>query len=94
MNALTSRGIDFARIPCVLESDREAVRLALRACVGGDPARPRIIRIADSLHTETMWISEAMEGAATARLEIQSGPMTGPLTGTVICGSRQYSNIG
>ncbi|MDR0732109.1 MAG: DUF362 domain-containing protein [Treponema sp.] len=81
VNAVTSRGIDFARIPCVLESDREAVQLALRTCIGGDPARPRIIRIADSLHTETLWISEAMEGEAAARLEIQSGPEDWPFDG-------------
>ncbi|MDR0668495.1 MAG: hypothetical protein LBF95_00290 [Treponema sp.] len=81
VNAVTSRGIDFARIPCVLESDREAVQLALRTCIGGDPGRPRIIRIADSLHTETMWISEAMEGEAAARLEIQSGPEDWPFDG-------------
>jgi hypothetical protein len=78
VNAVTSRGIDFARIPCVLESDREAVQFALRTCIGADPSRPRIIRIADSLHTETMWISEAMEGEARGRLEILGGPEDWP----------------
>jgi hypothetical protein len=83
VNAVTSRGIDFARIPCVLESDREAVQLALRTCVGGDPARPRIVRIADSLHTETMWISEAMEPEARTldKLEILGGPEAWPFDG-------------
>ncbi|MDR2103354.1 MAG: nickel-dependent lactate racemase, partial [Treponema sp.] len=57
INAITSRGIDFVRIPCILDTDREAVQLALRTCIGCDPARPRIIRIADSLHTESIWIS-------------------------------------
>ncbi|MDR1655716.1 MAG: hypothetical protein LBR96_06935, partial [Treponema sp.] len=28
INAVTSRGLDFVRIPCILESDREAVQLA------------------------------------------------------------------
>jgi hypothetical protein len=75
VNAVTSRGIDFARIPCILENDREAVQLALRTSIGGDPARPRIIRIADSLHTETFYISEAMEGEARDKgLELLEGP--------------------
>jgi hypothetical protein len=75
VNAVTSRGIDFVRIPCILESDREAVQLALRTCIGGDPACPRIVRIADSLHTETFRISEAMEEEARAKgLEILRGP--------------------
>jgi hypothetical protein len=72
VNAVTSRGIDFVRIPCILENDREAVQLALRTCIGRDPARPRIIRIADSLHTETIYISEAMaeEAKANERLRL------------------------
>jgi hypothetical protein len=74
VNAITSRGIDFVRIPAIADNDREAVQLALRTCVGADPARPRIIRIADSIHTETIRISEAMEQEARAnkRLEVLS----------------------
>jgi hypothetical protein len=79
VNAVTSRGIDFVRIPCILENDQEAVQLALRTSIGGDPARPRIIRITDSLHTETFGISEALETEAGAKgLEIQSGPEPWP----------------
>jgi hypothetical protein len=82
VNAITSRGIDFVRIPCILENDREAVQLALRTCIGGDPALPRIVRIADSLHTETFYISEAMEGEARAKaLEILAGPEPWPFDG-------------
>ena len=60
INAITARNLDFVRIPCILDNDREAIQLALRTCVGMDRDYPRIIRIADSLHTETIWISEAM----------------------------------
>ncbi|GHT92241.1 hypothetical protein FACS1894140_3980 [Spirochaetia bacterium] len=80
VNAVTSRGIDFVRIPCILDTDKEAIQLALRTCIGNDKDHPRIIRIADSLHTETIWISEAMEGEARAnkRLEILRGPQDWP----------------
>ncbi|MDR1288166.1 MAG: lactate racemase domain-containing protein [Treponema sp.] len=80
VNAVTSRGLDFVRVPCILENDREAVQLALRTCVGCDPARPRVIRIADSLHTETILISEAMEEEARRdnRLEVLEGPCEWP----------------
>ncbi|MDR2303131.1 MAG: hypothetical protein LBE10_00895 [Treponema sp.] len=73
INAVTSRGLDFVRIPCILESDREAVQLALRTAVGADPLHPRIIRIADSIHTETLFISEAMkeEALKNSRIEIE-----------------------
>jgi hypothetical protein len=80
VNAITSRCIDFVRIPCVLDNDREAIQLALRTCTGHDPEHPRIIRIADSLHTETIWISTALkkEAEANSRLQIQGGPEPWP----------------
>ena len=80
VNAITSRGIDFVRIPAIVENDREAVQLAIRTCIGHDPANIRIIRIADSLHTETIWVSEAMrkEVEANKRQELISGPEDWP----------------
>jgi hypothetical protein len=80
VNAVTSRGIDFVRIPCILNTDKEAIQLALRTCTGHDQDHPRIIRIADSLHTERIWISEVMEAEAKAnrRLEVLSGPQDWP----------------
>jgi hypothetical protein len=80
VNAITSRSLDYVRIPAIADSDREAIQLALRTCVGHERDRPRIIRIADSLHTETISVSEAMEGEARAnqRLEILSGPEEWP----------------
>ena len=80
INAITARNLDFVRIPCILESDREAVQLALRTCVGMDRDRPRIIRIADSLHTETIMISEAMldEAGQNPKLKLLSGPEPWP----------------
>jgi hypothetical protein len=76
VNAITSRGIDFVRIPLIVENDREAVQLALRTCIGYDREKPRIIRIADSLHTEIIWVSEALRPAAEAnpRLQLLSEP--------------------
>ena len=64
VNAITARNLDFIRIPIVLETDREAIQLALRTCVSIDRVNPRIIRIEDSLHTETIWISEVMRKEA------------------------------
>jgi hypothetical protein len=80
VNAITSRGIDFVRIPAIADNDREAVQLALRTCIGSDPERPRIIRITDSIHTETLWVSEALEEEARAnkRLEVLTSPADWP----------------
>jgi hypothetical protein len=76
VNAVTSRGVELVRIPFIVDSDREAVQMALRTCIGNDKERPRIIRVADSFHTEYLWISEYMRGEAQAnrRVEILSDP--------------------
>jgi hypothetical protein len=80
INGITARNLDFVRIPCILETDQEAVQLALRTCVGHDPARPRIIRIADSLHTETLWVSEALldEARNNPKLTVLGAPEPWP----------------
>ena len=76
INAVTSRGVDFVRIPLIVDTDREAVQLALRTCIGNDSDHPRIIRITDSFHTEYLRISEAMvqEAKVNPRIEIVSDP--------------------
>ena len=80
VNAITARNLDFCRVPCVLDTDQEAIQLALRCCVDIDRDNPRIIRIADSLHTETIWISEAMckEAEQNPRLSLLSKPEPWP----------------
>ena len=72
VNAVTSRGLDQAKIPCVMDNDKEAIQLALRTCLGIDRNNPRIIRIPDSRHTETFWISEAMRQEAGANKRIET----------------------
>ncbi len=59
LNCLTSTLIRSAMIPCVLASDKEAIQFCLGTCVGLDKARPRLIRIANTLHLETIMLSEA-----------------------------------
>jgi hypothetical protein len=76
VNVITARSLEFVRIPCILETDREAVQLALRTCTGIDRSKPRVIRIADSLHTESFWISEAMgaEAEKNPRVTVETAP--------------------
>ena len=71
VNAATSRGLDQVKVPCILSNDREAIQFALRTCLGIDSAKPRIIRITDSLHTENILISEAMREEADANEKIE-----------------------
>jgi hypothetical protein len=83
INAITSRGIDFVRIPAIAGNDREAVQLGLRTCVGHDKQNPRIIRVADSLHTGTIQVSGGMlpEARLNPGLEVLSEPEEWPFDG-------------
>ncbi|MDR0539995.1 MAG: lactate racemase domain-containing protein [Spirochaetaceae bacterium] len=80
VNAATSRGLDQVKIPCVMDNDKEAIQLALRTSLGADKNAPRVIRVPDSLHTETIWISEAMckEAESNNKLNIIGGPEDWP----------------
>ena len=75
-NAITCTVLDFAKIPLILPNDREAIQCALRCAVGADRARPRIVRIADTLHVEHLLISEALmdEARANPSVEILGEP--------------------
>jgi hypothetical protein len=80
INAITCTVLDFVRIPCILDTDKQAIQLALRTCNGIDQEAARIIRIADSVHTEKILLSEAMMGEAEENpdIEILSAPEAWP----------------
>lgn len=75
-NVITSTTIEEARVPMTMESDEDAIRLAVKTCSEIDKANPRIVRIPNSLHIEHIMLSEAYleEARANDRLEIESAP--------------------
>jgi len=58
-NCITSTVLTTARIPCVVATDKEAIQLCLRTCNEIDMQNPRIVRIANSLHIDRIWLSAA-----------------------------------
>ncbi|MHB1316126.1 MAG: nickel pincer cofactor-dependent isomerase, group 22 [Christensenellales bacterium] len=75
-NAITATVLQGARIPAVMDSDKEAIQICIRCMTEGDKNKPRIIRIKDSLHLKHIMISEAMldEAKKNPNLVIESGP--------------------
>jgi len=75
-NALTSRALNTVRIPMTLKNDMFALKAAIFACIGIDPMRPRVVRIANTSHIETLSISEAMleEAAKDSSIELVEPP--------------------
>lgn len=59
-NVITSSFLLRAMIPIVMDNDREALSAALRSTWGVPPESARIIRIANTLHLETMLVSESI----------------------------------
>lgn len=71
-NAITSTVLEQVRIPMIIDSDKQAIQLALKSCAGSDKEHPRIVRIRDTLSLEEIYISEALleEAAANVRVEL------------------------
>jgi hypothetical protein len=71
MNLITAKAPDGAHIPITVDTDRQALFIALACCVKVDSESARIARIRDTEHLETFWASEALlpELLATGRVE-------------------------
>jgi hypothetical protein len=70
LNGLTSSALEAIKIPIVLESDRQALQVALHAVGHGTDARAAIVR--STLELDELFVSEALadEVAANPRLEV------------------------
>jgi hypothetical protein len=74
MNMITAKAPQGARIPLTVDSDRQAVHVALACCVKTRQETARIARIQDTKHLETFWASEQLipELMATGQVEVIS----------------------
>ena len=76
-NIITSCNLDGAAIPMVMNTDREAIALAVKTVVRVKPENCRIVRIRNTLHLGEIQISAALLDEVRAnpgRFEIVSGP--------------------
>ncbi|MDQ3045548.1 MAG: hypothetical protein M3R06_10440, partial [Chloroflexota bacterium] len=60
MNMLTAKVPAGARIPITLDTDREALHLAVSSCVKVDQSVAKIARIATTKDLDTFWASEPL----------------------------------
>lgn len=75
-NAITAKTLGAVRIPIVMESDKEAIQVCIKACTEIDEKSPRIVRIPNSLQIEHIWLSESYyeEAMSNPNLTIESEP--------------------
>jgi len=76
MNAITSGVPEAAKVPMALETDREAIEIALRTIGLTPPEQATVVRIKNTLLLTEMEVSEALlpQVKAHERLSIVSGP--------------------
>ena len=74
LNGLTSSALEAIKIPIVLDTDRQALQVALHAVGHGADARVAIVR--STLALDELWVSEALrdEVASNPRLEALESP--------------------
>jgi hypothetical protein len=72
MNCLTAKTPEGARIPLTVDTDREALSLALVCCIKVNPATARIVRVRDTKHLDLLYVSAAAldDVLATGRCEV------------------------
>ncbi len=71
VNAIACNCLGDAAIPCVVEDEEEAIRVALKCCRGINRDNPRIIRIQNTLHLQEIEISEALLGEVEKNPDLQ-----------------------
>ncbi len=76
-NAFTARSISRAKIPCALPTDRDLLDAALTQVSADRRDAPRIAIIRDTLHVDTLHVSEALleQAEADRSLTVMRGPM-------------------
>ena len=73
-NSITSTSLGFSKIPIIMPSDQDVIRLCIRTCNGIDQNAPRIIRIRNTLALSEFEISEAMISELKENMELISEP--------------------
>lgn len=59
-NSIACKCIEDCKIPCMVDTEEEAVRVALKICRNVDRTSPRIVKIKNTLDLERIQVSEAL----------------------------------
>ena len=70
-NVLTSTFLERAKIPMVLENDRDALSAAIRCNWGVEPEDTRFVRIPNTLHIRYLYLSENLVDGALAKGNVE-----------------------
>jgi hypothetical protein len=75
MNAYTSLSLNAFKVPFTYETDRECIEHALRTVPLAEGAKPRVLRVRDTLDLDRMEASEGFAGDLEGRSDLEAaGP--------------------
>jgi hypothetical protein len=75
VNCITAKTPEGARVPITVDTDREALAVALACCLQVTPETARIVRARDTKHLEWLYVSEAaLPEALAAGCELVEPP--------------------
>lgn len=72
LNTLTATFVQRARLPIVMDSDREAIATALKTLGSPPPQSVRAIRVANTLMLEHLWVSPAVCDEIRMRSDVET----------------------
>jgi hypothetical protein len=77
MNCITAKTPEGARVALTMDTDRQALSVAVACCLRVESPNARIVRIRDTKHLELLYVSEpALEDVlATGRCELLHPPV-------------------
>lgn len=70
-NVITSTVVNNVKIPMILDNDKNAIQVAIKTCTEIDKKKPLIVRIANTLDVEYVYISEALIEVAEKNSNIE-----------------------
>ena len=71
VNIITAGAPEAAKIPLTVDTDHEALSIALKTCFRVDPPQARVVRIKNTLELDRIWISEALVEEAREKPNIR-----------------------
>jgi hypothetical protein len=76
MNCITSKSPAAARLPIVVDTDRQALLLSINSCLQTEVEQARVVRIKNTKDLEEFWATEPVlpEILATGRVELLGEP--------------------
>lgn len=79
MNMITAKGPEGARIPMTMDSDRQALYIAIACCLDTKVEEARIARIRSTKYVEDLWVSEPFldQVLSSGRVDVVNEP--GPI---------------